>query len=36
MPVVSAGLVLAGDHRVGPSINGALASGRRAAEILGG
>jgi hypothetical protein len=36
LPVVSAGLVLAGDHRVGPSINGALASGRRAAEILGG
>jgi phytoene dehydrogenase-like protein len=33
--VVSSGLVLAGDHRVGPSINGALASGRRAAEILG-
>jgi hypothetical protein len=34
-PVVSSGLVLAGDHRVGPSINGALASGRRAAEVLG-
>ena len=35
-PAVSSGLVLAGDHRQGPSINGALASGRRAAELLGG
>ena len=34
--VVSSGMVLAGDHRQGPSINGALASGRRAAELLGG
>jgi phytoene dehydrogenase-like protein len=34
-PAVSSGIVLAGDHRQGPSINGALASGRRAAEILG-
>ncbi len=34
-PGVSSGVVLAGDHRVGPSINGALASGRRAAELLG-
>ena len=34
-PAVSSGLVLAGDHRQGPSINGALASGRRAAELLG-
>ena len=32
---VAGGVVLAGDHRVGPSINGALASGRRAAELLG-
>ena len=32
---VSSGIVLAGDHRQGPSINGALASGRRAAELLG-
>lgn len=32
---VSVGVVLAGDHRQGPSINGALASGRRAAELLG-
>ncbi len=35
VPVVSSGVVIAGDHRVGPSINGALASGRRAAELLG-
>jgi phytoene dehydrogenase-like protein len=34
-PAVSSGIVLAGDHRQGPSINGALASGRRAAELLG-
>jgi hypothetical protein len=34
-PAVTSGLVLAGDHRQGPSINGALASGRRAAELLG-
>lgn len=34
-PAVSAGIVLAGDHRQGPSINGALGSGRRAAELLG-
>ena len=34
-PVVTSGMILAGDHRQGPSINGALASGRRAAEILG-
>ncbi len=34
-PAVSSGIVLAGDHRQGPSINAALASGRRAAEILG-
>ena len=34
-PVVSSGVVLAGDHRQGPSINGALASGRQAAELLG-
>ena len=34
-PAVSSGLILAGDHRHGPSINGALASGRRAAELLG-
>lgn len=33
--VVCGGVVLAGDHRQGPSINGALASGRRAAELLG-
>ncbi len=33
--MVSSGIVLAGDHRHGPSINGALASGRRAAELLG-
>jgi phytoene dehydrogenase-like protein len=33
--VVCGGVVLAGDHRRGPSINGALASGRRAAELLG-
>ena len=33
--LVCAGVVLAGDHRHGPSINGALASGRRAAEVLG-
>lgn len=32
---VSSGMVLAGDHRQAPSINGALASGRRAAELLG-
>ncbi len=32
---VAAGIVLAGDHRAAPSINGALASGRRAAELLG-
>ena len=32
---ISCGIVLAGDHRQGPSINGALASGRRAAELLG-
>ncbi len=32
---VSSGVVLAGDHRQGPSINGALASGRRAAGLLG-
>jgi phytoene dehydrogenase-like protein len=35
VPAVSSGVVLAGDHRAGPSINGALASGRRAAELLG-
>lgn len=34
-PTVCRGLVLAGDHRHGPSINGALASGRHAAELLG-
>ena len=34
-PVVSSGVVLAGDHRHGPSINGALASGRQAAGLLG-
>jgi phytoene dehydrogenase-like protein len=34
-PGVSSGVVLAGDHRQGPSINGALGSGRRAAELLG-
>ncbi|MGB7981450.1 MAG: NAD(P)/FAD-dependent oxidoreductase [Candidatus Nanopelagicales bacterium] len=34
-PVVVGGIVLAGDHRSAPSINGALASGRRAAELLG-
>lgn len=33
-PIVCSGLVIAGDHRDGPSINGALASGRRAAEAL--
>jgi phytoene dehydrogenase-like protein len=33
--VVCDGVVVAGDHRRGPSINGALASGRRAAELLG-
>ncbi len=33
--VVVGGIVLAGDHRGGPSINGALASGRRAAALLG-
>lgn len=33
-PVVSAGVLLAGDHRQGPSINSALASGRRVAELL--
>lgn len=33
-PIVCSGLVVAGDHREGPSINGALASGRRAAEVL--
>ena len=33
--IVAGGVVLAGDHRAGPSINGALASGRRAAELLG-
>jgi hypothetical protein len=32
---VCAGVVLAGDHRTAPSINGALASGRRAAQMLG-
>jgi len=32
---VCAGLVLAGDHRQAPSINGALRSGRLAAELLG-
>lgn len=31
---VSNGVVIAGDHRTTPSINGALASGRRAAELL--
>jgi phytoene dehydrogenase-like protein len=34
-PAVTSGVILAGDHRQGPSINGALASGRRAAELLG-
>jgi len=34
-PAVSSGILLAGDHRQGPSINGALGSGRRAAELLG-
>lgn len=34
-PTVCAGLVLAGDHRQAPSINGALRSGRLAAELLG-
>jgi hypothetical protein len=34
-PTVSSGMVLAGDHRQAPSINGALASGRWAAELLG-
>lgn len=32
---VCSGVVLAGDHRTAPSINGALASGRRAAGLLG-
>lgn len=32
---VCSGVVLAGDHRAAPSINGALASGRRAARLLG-
>lgn len=33
--VVNGGVVIAGDHRAAPSINGALASGRRAAQMLG-
>jgi phytoene dehydrogenase-like protein len=33
--LVASGVVLAGDHRTSPSINGALASGRRAAALLG-
>ena len=33
-PVVRSGVLLAGDHRQGPSINSALASGRRAAQLL--
>ncbi len=33
-PWVSGGVLLAGDHRLGPSINSALASGRRTAELL--
>lgn len=34
-PTVHSGLVIAGDHRQAPSINGALRSGRHAAELLG-
>ncbi len=33
-PIVRSGLICAGDHRLAPSINGALATGRRAAELL--
>jgi hypothetical protein len=33
--IVASGVIVAGDHRSAPSINGALASGRRAAALLG-
>ncbi|MFN4242132.1 MAG: protoporphyrinogen/coproporphyrinogen oxidase [Tepidisphaerales bacterium] len=33
-PVIAPGLVVAGDHTTAPSLNGAMASGRRAAEAV--